>query len=103
MRWGDSDHQFVRPVHGLILLHGERRVPGEVLGLTSRTVTRGHRFLSTGEITIDSPADYAETLLAGARSSPALPNDATRLPRNSTPKPKNSRPASIRPKACSTK
>ena len=62
MRWGDSDHQFVRPVHGLILLHGDRLVPGEVLGLTSRNITRGHRFLSSGDITISSADAYAETL-----------------------------------------
>ena len=35
MRWGDTDHQFVRPVHGLVMLHGARVVPGELLGLTS--------------------------------------------------------------------
>jgi glycyl-tRNA synthetase beta chain len=26
MRWGDGEAQFVRPVHGLILLHGRRIV-----------------------------------------------------------------------------
>ncbi|MDQ5904366.1 MAG: glycyl-tRNA synthetase beta chain, partial [Pseudomonadota bacterium] len=26
MRWGDSDVQFVRPVHGLVMLHGEHVV-----------------------------------------------------------------------------
>ena len=62
MRWGDSDHQFVRPVHGLILLHGDRVVPGEVLGLTSRAITRGHRFLSSGDINISQADSYAQTL-----------------------------------------
>ena len=62
MRWGDSDHQFVRPVHGLVLLHGDRVVPGEVLGLTSRAITRGHRFLSSGDIAIGNADVYAEAL-----------------------------------------
>jgi glycyl-tRNA synthetase beta chain len=62
MRWGDTDHQFVRPVHGLVMLHGDRLVPGELLGLTSRNVTRGHRFMSTGEITIANAEGYVETL-----------------------------------------
>lgn len=62
MRWGDSDHQFVRPVHGLVLLHGNRVVPGEVLGLTSRTITRGHRFLSEGDIAISNADAYADVL-----------------------------------------
>ena len=62
MRWGDSDVQFVRPVHGLIQLHGEQLIPGEVLGLQSRQQTLGHRFLSQGLITIPSADAYAETL-----------------------------------------
>ncbi len=62
MRWGDSDVQFVRPVHGLIQLHGEQLIPGEVLGLQSRQQTLGHRFLSQGLITIPGADAYAETL-----------------------------------------
>ncbi len=65
MRWGDFEHQFVRPVHGLILLHGQRVVPGEVLGLTSGRTTLGHRFLSAGEIVIDNPAEYSLKLAEG--------------------------------------
>jgi glycyl-tRNA synthetase beta chain len=62
MRWGSSDVQFVRPVHGLVLLHGTRVVPGTALGLASSNVTRGHRFMSTGEITLANADDYAATL-----------------------------------------
>lgn len=65
MRWGNSDVQFVRPVHGLIMLHGNRVVPGSVLALESGKTTLGHRFMSSGEIVIDSPADYAAKLAAG--------------------------------------
>jgi glycyl-tRNA synthetase beta chain len=65
MRWGDSEHQFVRPVHGLILLHGKRILAGEVLGLHSGRTTRGHRFLSSGEIVIDHPDEYVARLAAG--------------------------------------
>lgn len=62
MRWGDSDVQFVRPVHGLIQLHGNTLIPGEVLGLESRQQTLGHRFLSQGLITIPHAEAYTETL-----------------------------------------
>ncbi len=62
MRWGDSDVLFVRPVHGLMQLHGETLVPGEVLGLQSRQQTLGHRFLSQGLITIPNAEAYAVTL-----------------------------------------
>ena len=62
MRWGAGEAQFVRPVHGAILLHGNKVVPGTVLGLKSGNKTRGHRFLSTGPLTIRNATDYAKVL-----------------------------------------
>ncbi|MCR4302456.1 MAG: glycine--tRNA ligase subunit beta [Sulfuricaulis sp.] len=62
MRWGDGEAQFVRPVHGVILLHGKKVVPGTVLGLKSGNKTRGHRFLSKGLITIRRANDYEKIL-----------------------------------------
>jgi len=63
MRWGAGDAQFVRPVHGVVLLHGRRVVPGTVLGLRSGNKTRGHRFLSKGALTIAQARDYEKTLM----------------------------------------
>lgn len=62
MRWGDKDVQFVRPVHGLIMLHGGKVVAGEVLGLKSGNKTLGHRFLSKGVLAITAAADYEKIL-----------------------------------------
>ena len=62
MRWGDGDAQFVRPVHGLVMLHGKKVVPGSVLGLKSANRTLGHRFLSKGEMTLASAEEYEKTL-----------------------------------------
>ena len=31
MRWGAGEAQFVRPVHGLVLMHDGRTIPGQVL------------------------------------------------------------------------
>ena len=62
MRWGDSDVQFVRPVHSLIMLHGDRVVPGVVLGLSSGNKTLGHRFLSKGEIIVSRADQYEQVL-----------------------------------------
>lgn len=62
MRWGDKDVQFVRPVHGLIMLHGKKVVAGEVLGLKSGNKTLGHRFLSKGVLAITAAADYEKIL-----------------------------------------
>ena len=67
MRWGDSEHQFVRPVHGLVILHGKRVVVAEVLGLASGNVTSGHRFLCSERITIHHADDYEATLAQAGR------------------------------------
>jgi glycyl-tRNA synthetase beta chain len=62
MRWGSGDAQFVRPVHGLVMLHGSRIVPGSVLGIQSGRRTRGHRFMGASEIELAN-ADQYETRL----------------------------------------
>jgi len=64
MRWGDADAEFVRPVHGLVMMHGERVVAGSVLGLESRNRTRGHRFMGKRDQDIAiASADAYETQL----------------------------------------
>ena len=62
MRWGAGEAQFVRPVHGVVLLHGKKVVPGTVLGLKSGNKTRGHRFLSKGVVSIAQAKDYEKIL-----------------------------------------
>jgi len=62
MRWGSGDAEFVRPVHGLVMMHGARVVPGTVLGLASGDRTLGHRFMGEGELVIGHASEY-ETLL----------------------------------------
>ncbi|MFL6651427.1 MAG: glycine--tRNA ligase subunit beta [Sulfurifustaceae bacterium] len=62
MRWGSGEAQFVRPVHGVILLHGSKVVPGAVLDVKAGNTTRGHRFLSRGDIVIRRAADYEKLL-----------------------------------------
>ncbi|MFN0299386.1 MAG: glycine--tRNA ligase subunit beta [Burkholderiales bacterium] len=62
MRWGDTDHEFVRPVCGLVMLHGERIVPGSVLGRASGRSTRGHRFLGKPDVQIANADTYEQIL-----------------------------------------
>jgi len=62
MRWGDGDAQFVRPVHGLVMLHGPRVVPGSVLGLASGNRTQGHRFMGKRDITLARADEYVSRL-----------------------------------------
>jgi glycyl-tRNA synthetase beta chain len=62
MRWGAGDAQFVRPVHGLVMLHGNKVVPGSVLGLLSSNETRGHRFLGKPLIAVANADEYETKL-----------------------------------------
>jgi glycyl-tRNA synthetase beta chain len=62
MRWGDGEAQFVRPVHGLVMLHGAKLVPGTVLGLESGKHTRGHRFMGKAKIALDDADEYEAQL-----------------------------------------
>ncbi|MBV8658619.1 MAG: glycine--tRNA ligase subunit beta, partial [Burkholderiales bacterium] len=62
MRWGSRDGQFIRPVHGLVMLLGSDVVAGDVLGFAAGRVTGGHRFLSTGAVEIAHADQYAATL-----------------------------------------
>jgi len=62
MRWGDGEAEFVRPVHWIVLLHGNDVIAGSVLGVPAGRMTRGHRFHAPGEIKIDAPAKYLSLL-----------------------------------------
>ncbi|MFC5431044.1 glycine--tRNA ligase subunit beta [Paraburkholderia denitrificans] len=58
----DTNVQFVRPVHRLTVLHGDKIVPVTAFGIDAGDTTRGHRFLSEGPIAITRADDYAHTL-----------------------------------------
>ena len=54
---------FVRPVHGLVALHGSEIIPVTALGLTAGNSTQGHRFEATVSPVLINHADsYAEQL-----------------------------------------
>jgi len=62
MRWGAGDAEFVRPVHWVVLLHGEHVVDGTVMGIRTGNTTMGHRFHAPGPVSIHEPRDYLATL-----------------------------------------
>jgi len=62
MRWGTHDVEFVRPVHGLVMMHGKRVVPGDVLGMKSANRTFGHRFLGAKPIALTHADQYEREL-----------------------------------------
>ncbi|MDK2125954.1 glycine--tRNA ligase subunit beta [Parachitinimonas caeni] len=62
MRWGSREGQFIRPVHGLMMLHGDEVIAGSALGFESGRETGGHRFLSQGKLSMPDAASYASVL-----------------------------------------
>jgi glycyl-tRNA synthetase beta chain len=62
MRWGDGGAAFLRPVHGLIVMHGGEVVPCSLFGVASDRLTEGHRFLKQRQLSITHFDTYAEQL-----------------------------------------
>lgn len=62
MRWGSESTQFIRPVHTVTMLFGNKLIPGELLGVASDRIIRGHRFMGEAELTLAHADDY-EALL----------------------------------------
>ena len=95
MRWGKSSSnsdalRWVRPLHSIIASFGPETedpqvVAFEIDGITAGNVTRGHRFLSPGEITVRRFDDYvpalekAKVVLDPARRRDIILHDAKDL------------------------
>jgi glycyl-tRNA synthetase beta chain len=62
MRWGDGEAQFARPVHGLVMMHGKRVIPGTVLGVPADNTTMGHRFMGAVSIRLNHADEYEARL-----------------------------------------
>ncbi len=74
MRWGARREEFVRPVHWIVMLLGNDIVNAQVMGLSAGNTSRGHRFHSKGDIAIQSPSRYEDSL----RSAHVITNFAER-------------------------
>jgi glycyl-tRNA synthetase beta chain len=62
MRWGESDVEFVRPVHWVLLLFGSTTVEGKIMGVATGNTTQGHHFHHPHAIVVNKPLDYANSL-----------------------------------------
>jgi len=62
MRWGAHRTEFVRPVHWLVMLFGNKIIDAPIMGLTPGNKTRGHRFHCPKALIIPTPADYEVVL-----------------------------------------
>jgi glycyl-tRNA synthetase beta chain len=62
MRFPGSAVRWVRPLHAIVCTFDGEIVPFEFAGVTSGNATRGHRFLSSGSITVRRFDDYVDAL-----------------------------------------
>ncbi|MCC5878501.1 MAG: glycine--tRNA ligase subunit beta [Idiomarina sp.] len=62
MRWGTTNHSFIRPVHQVTVLFGEDVVDLSVLGIKSSNKVTGHRFHHPELLTIQSAGSYIEQM-----------------------------------------
>lgn len=62
MKWEESQTLFARPVRWLVAMLDGGAVDLTWAGLKAGCTTRGHRFMSPGEVIIKSPGDYVKVL-----------------------------------------
>jgi len=62
MHWGSGTLHWVRPLHAIICTFDGEVVPLEIEGIKSGNTTRGHRFLSQGDVTVKRFEDYDAAL-----------------------------------------
>ncbi|TCI25705.1 glycine--tRNA ligase subunit beta [Exiguobacterium sp. SH5S4] len=62
MKWGTSSLRYMRPIRWLVAMFGTEQIDFEIEGVQTGNVTRGHRFLSKGDVTISSSDRYVATL-----------------------------------------
>jgi len=62
MRWGNNKTQFIRPVHTVTMLLGSELIEGELLGIKSARVIRGHRFMGKKSFELDHADNYLSAL-----------------------------------------
>lgn len=62
MRWGAGEAEFVRPVHWVVMLHGDNVIEAPVMDTTAGNVSQGHRFHSSGPVVIPEAKAYLDTL-----------------------------------------
>ena len=64
MRWSDHDFAFVRPVHWLVMLHGDQVIAGELFGVKSGRQSRGHRFMHPAPVHLADADSYVDAMRA---------------------------------------
>ncbi|MBY6153437.1 glycine--tRNA ligase subunit beta [Vannielia litorea] len=89
MRWGAGSLRWVRPLHSILCIlsdeSGAQVVPLEIDGIAAGDVTQGHRFLSSGSISVANFEDYeaklkrAKVVLSAEERAETIAHDAAQL------------------------
>ncbi len=62
MHWGNGDIRFVRPIHWILALFGEKTIPFSIGETQSGNSSRGHRFTHPEPFPVKDFADYMDRL-----------------------------------------
>lgn len=62
MRWGACEVKFSRPLRWFVSLLDDKVVPFSVAGVTANRISRGHRILAPGQVTIKDADSYESAL-----------------------------------------
>ena len=82
MRWEKSGVRWVRPIRSILCLLDDELVPLRFGAVDSGRTTRGHRFLSSGPLTIDDASSYeaaledAKVMLSSEKRKQKIEDDA---------------------------
>lgn len=79
MRWGASDVHFVRPVHTVTLLLGDKVIPATILGIQSDRVIRGTALWASRNSLSTMPISIRKFCVSAGKSSPITKNVRRRL------------------------
>jgi len=60
MRWGTGEFEFIRPIHSLITMFGDKNIPVSIFGVTSEAQTFGHRNMDNSKesLVLNHTGDY---------------------------------------------
>jgi glycyl-tRNA synthetase beta chain len=58
MRWGSGEFSFIRPIHSIVSMFGDRNIPLKVFGVESKAETFGHRSGKREPIFLTHTGDY---------------------------------------------
>lgn len=62
MRWGSGTIRFVRPIHWILAMYDNKKIPFELENIKSGNMTKGHRFLSPAYFEIKDTKTYINLL-----------------------------------------